>query len=397
MADGGPSCSSPNDPKTNKTVLNRNVVDLLEENKGELWTVAVEKYKEEFGLHPGVKDLHVHTKMKAVLKKSKTLRGEAKEKYLSKTFTRPVSMPDYVSNVKDDSPRKKKLRKELYESEKEKKTLKRKLDDSVEKINEMDLEFETLTDDYEKTIFSMAKLENEYGLMITKLLDSKADTYQKFKRELSLLQSGYDELNTKLAKTEQKLRKKPTLNARNLNKRLKTSDKNLKKAQDKIEVLEKKAETADKTEKTLKNTSEELDKTKQILKSKASEILKLKTEKIALQKKVSSEKKKVADAKELVNNIKLSVENDKREVDLKQKEVQIKEKELEYLESLLTDDKIQTFHDGKYMDHIRLTIMELLSMNVSINKVNDVIRTVIKRLTNKEIDKLPSKGLRCQF
>ena len=147
----------------------------------------------------------------------------------------------------------------------------------------------------------------------------------------------------------------------------------------------------------MKNTSKELDKTKQILKSKASEILKLKTEKIALQKKVSSEKKKVADAKELVNNIKLSVENDKREVDLKQKEVQIKEKELEYLESLLTDDKIQTFHDGKYMDHIRLTIMELLSMNVSINKVNDVIRTVIKRLTNKEIDKLPSKGLRCQF
>ena len=99
----------------------------------------------------------------------------------------------------------------------------------------MDLEFEALTDDYEKTIFSMAKLENDYGLMITKLLDSKKDTHQKFKRELSLLQSEYDELNTKLAKTEQKL------NARNLNKRLKTSDKNLKKAQDKIEVLEKKS------------------------------------------------------------------------------------------------------------------------------------------------------------
>ena len=57
-------------------------------------------------------------------------------------------MPDYVPNVKEDSPRKKKLRKELYESEKEKKTLKRKLDDSIEKMNEMDLEFETLTDDY---------------------------------------------------------------------------------------------------------------------------------------------------------------------------------------------------------------------------------------------------------
>ena len=42
------------------------------------------------------------------------------------------------------------------------------------------------------------------------------------------------------------------------------------------------------------------------------------------------------------------------DVDLRQKEAQIKEKELEYLESLLTDHKIQTFHDRKYMDHIGL-------------------------------------------
>ena len=83
----------------------------------------------------------------------------------------------------------------------------------------------------------MAKLENDYGLMITKLLDSKADTHQKFKRELSLLQSEYDELNTKLAKTEQKLKKKPTLNARNLNKRLKTSDTKLKYWRRKLKLL----------------------------------------------------------------------------------------------------------------------------------------------------------------
>ena len=36
-------------------------------------------------------------------------------------------------------------------------------------------------------------------------------------------------------------------------------------------------------------------------------------------------------------------------------------------------------------------------MNVSINKVNEVIQTVVKRLTDKKIDKLPSKGLRCQL
>ena len=36
-------------------------------------------------------------------------------------------------------------------------------------------------------------------------------------------------------------------------------------------------------------------------------------------------------------------------------------------------------------------------MNVSVNKVNDVIRVVLKRLTGKEVDRLPSKGLRTQM
>ncbi len=36
-------------------------------------------------------------------------------------------------------------------------------------------------------------------------------------------------------------------------------------------------------------------------------------------------------------------------------------------------------------------------MNVSINKVNDIICTVLNRLANKQIEKLPSKGLRCQL
>ena len=63
-------------------------------------------------------------------------------------------------------------------------------------------------------------------------------------------------------------------------------------------------------------------------------------------------------------------------------ELDLKEKELSYLETVLNDEKIQTFEDGKYLDHVRLTVMELLSMNVSVNKVNDVIRTVINRLTN---------------
>ena len=65
-------------------------------------------------------------------------------------------------------------------------------------------------------------------------------------------------------------------------------------------------------------------------------------------------------------------------------ELEIKEKELDYLQAILEDETIQTFHQGKYNDEIRLCSIKLLSMNVSINKVNEVIQTVVKRLTNKK-------------
>ena len=58
---------------------------------------------------------------------------------------------------------------------------------------------------------------------------------------------------------------------------------------------------------------------------------------------------------------------------------------------------IKTFAGSKYEDYVRQTIMELLAMNVSVNKVNDVITTVLKRFTGKFPEKLPFKGLRSQL
>ena len=48
------------------------------------------------------------------------------------------------------------------------------------------------------------------------------------------------------------------------------------------------------------------------------------------------------------------------------------------------DDTISTFENGEYLDYVRVTIMELLSMNVSLNKVNEVIRIVLKGLLGKK-------------
>ena len=75
------------------------------------------------------------------------------------------------------------------------------------------------------------------------------------------------------------------------------------------------------------------------------------------------------------------------------KELKEKNKELEQLSCLLEDDTISTFEDGKYVNEIREVIMELLTTNVSMNKVNDVIRIVLKKLSGKSILRLPSKAV----
>jgi len=45
---------------------------------------------------------------------------------------------------------------------------------------------------------------------------------------------------------------------------------------------------------------------------------------------------------------------------------------------LLEDDTISTFEDGKYVDEVQEVIMELLAMNVSMSKVNEVINSFEK-------------------
>ena len=58
---------------------------------------------------------------------------------------------------------------------------------------------------------------------------------------------------------------------------------------------------------------------------------------------------------------------------------------------MLKDETISTFKDDKYVDEVREVIMALLAMNVSMSKVNEVIRTVLKILAGKSLSRLPSK------
>lgn len=55
------------------------------------------------------------------------------------------------------------------------------------------------------------------------------------------------------------------------------------------------------------------------------------------------------------------------------------------------------FENGRYCNEVRETIMELLSLNVSTNKVNEVIHTVIQKLTKKSVGRLPSNAVKSRL
>ena len=60
---------------------------------------------------------------------------------------------------------------------------------------------------------------------------------------------------------------------------------------------------------------------------------------------------------------------------------------------MIKDETITTFEKGKYVDEVQEVIMDLLAMNVSMSKVNEVIRTVLQKLGRKSISRLPSKAV----
>ena len=71
-------------------------------------------------------------------------------------------------------------------------------------------------------------------------------------------------------------------------------------------------------------------------------------------------------------------------------------KEVEQLIEVINSDDIVTFADGRFTNEIRRTVMELVSLNVSINKISDVIKAVLGNMTKTDVSymRLPSDGAR---
>ena len=53
--------------------------------------------------------------------------------------------------------------------------------------------------------------------------------------------------------------------------------------------------------------------------------------------------------------------------------------------------------NGRYTDTVREVIMDLISYNVSLKQIDQVIRTVLKKFTNKDVLLLPSMGTKSRL
>ena len=70
---------------------------------------------------------------------------------------------------------------------------------------------------------------------------------------------------------------------------------------------------------------------------------------------------------------------------------------LEQLVEILKHPVVTTFQDGKYTNDMLECVMALLSLNVSIHKIDQVIKVVLNKLATKDIERLPSAGVKARL
>ena len=206
-------------------------------------------------------------------------------------------------------------------------------------------------------------------------------------KDMKVLQEQFNEQSEKLNVIQEKL---ASYTPRNVNKRQKRAQSKTTDLKTKVSELEEEKNTISGQ---LDDQTKELNDIKQKYEQAENEVVQLKHQKTGLQKKVwHLQKHKGMQAKEIDS---LKDHNAAMILKLESSADELKEKnkELEQLTCLLEDETINTFENGKYVDEVREVIMDLLAMNVSMSKVNEVIRTVLQKLAGKSISRLPSKAV----
>ena len=247
---------------------------------------------------------------------------------------------------------------------------------------------ERLMDEQDALITDQAALEEEYFSTVEHmrmLTNNIAGVAAKRKHErdalekdMKVLQEQFKEQSEKLNVIQEKL---ASYTPRNVNKRQKRAQSKITDLKTKVSELEEEKNTISGQ---LDDQTKELNDIKQKYEQAENEVVQLKHQKTGLQKKVwHLQKHKGMQTKEIDS---LKDHNAAMILKLESSADELKEKnkELEQLTCLLEDETINTFENGKYVDEVREVIMDLLAMNVSMSKVNEVIRTVLQKLAAME-------------
>ena len=334
-------------------------------------------------------DLSLYTKVKRVIDKINSTKSPKNKKiYLKREFQPPTYETNLQRSLNSSvSTKEKELIAQNHDLKQENKALKRKANDIAE--------IEATSQEYYRELCNMEQTNNRLRIS----LQSKTTDCNILKAEIKDLNRSYEEKSNKLCLLEKKIEnwrnKSKTGTIRNLNKKIKYRDEALHEKQNRIIELEAKLSKASSDlQAKITDLSNSLNK-HQV------KILSLRDEKKSLQDKLIYSQKCAAKYKNgsLENRID-EIQHLESEVVTLSSKVNglIKEnKDLNDLIAILQDDEIVTFENGRYCNDIREVIMELVSLNVSMAKVNEVIKVVLKKLAKKNVSHVPSVGTKSRF
>ncbi|XP_060585907.1 uncharacterized protein LOC132741695 [Ruditapes philippinarum] len=257
----------------------------------------------------------------------------------------------------------------------ENRALKRNIEEVVNENNALEKDVARMASKLNEAISVLKIASFEYS----NLLEGKKEAnlcleIKKSKENYEKKSEEVNELSMKLQEAQKKLSK---FNTRNVNKRLKRKDES-------IAVLKDQVKSAEKENEILKDKLE-------ISESKKDDNQK---DKLRLQKQISKLKIQV---KELKEKDKIQQELHEHITHEIKQNLSAKEKEIDQLRhvmELLESEHIDTFYNGTYTNEVRECCMTLITeCNVSMGKLPDVIRSVLKSFTGKIPERLPSKSL----
>ena len=143
----GPSSEGAKAPENGGIITKGDIFNIFQKFKGQSSEFYVKKYKElvwsrskvdlgneaeEGAIGTGDVDLALLTKLKNTNKSVVSKRGVKREQYMLEEFIPPESKAEYVSDILQESPRKRELRSVLEATRKDNRKLKRSLEKSFE-------------------------------------------------------------------------------------------------------------------------------------------------------------------------------------------------------------------------------------------------------------------------